>query len=81
MYQGSPCKDMYPTEYFPHGITNGAKWYNVPGKVDAKSLALCTSKLTHMQLKEFSLISRKLYIGQPEWDSGFFYNLLNNVPR
>uniref|UniRef100_A0A8B9N3U9 Carboxypeptidase D n=2 Tax=Accipitrinae TaxID=8955 RepID=A0A8B9N3U9_9AVES len=31
MYQGSPCKDMYPTEYFPHGITNGAKWYNVPG--------------------------------------------------
>lgn len=40
MYQGSPCKDMYPTEYFPHGITNGAKWYNVPGKVDAKSLAL-----------------------------------------
>ncbi|XP_075024719.1 carboxypeptidase D [Calonectris borealis] len=31
MYQGSPCKDMYPTEYFPHGITNGAQWYNVPG--------------------------------------------------
>ncbi|KAK2525433.1 carboxypeptidase D [Columba livia] len=31
MYQGSPCKDMYPTEYFPHGITNGAHWYNVPG--------------------------------------------------
>uniref|UniRef100_A0A8B9J038 Carboxypeptidase D n=3 Tax=Amazona TaxID=12929 RepID=A0A8B9J038_9PSIT len=31
MYQGSPCKDMYPSEYFPHGITNGAQWYNVPG--------------------------------------------------
>ncbi|OXB73345.1 UNVERIFIED_CONTAM: hypothetical protein H355_016999 [Colinus virginianus] len=31
MYQGSPCKDMYPNEYFPHGITNGAQWYNVPG--------------------------------------------------
>ncbi|CAM4679436.1 unnamed protein product [Caretta caretta] len=31
MYQGSPCKDMYPNEYFPHGITNGAHWYNVQG--------------------------------------------------
>ncbi|KAM6315882.1 carboxypeptidase D [Podargus strigoides] len=31
MYQGSPCEDMYPNEYFPHGITNGAQWYNVPG--------------------------------------------------
>uniref|UniRef100_A0A7M4F8C3 Carboxypeptidase D n=1 Tax=Crocodylus porosus TaxID=8502 RepID=A0A7M4F8C3_CROPO len=31
MYQGSPCKNMYPSEYFPHGITNGANWYNVPG--------------------------------------------------
>uniref|UniRef100_A0A8C8SCC2 Carboxypeptidase D n=1 Tax=Pelusios castaneus TaxID=367368 RepID=A0A8C8SCC2_9SAUR len=31
MYQGSPCKDMYPHEYFPHGITNGAHWYNVQG--------------------------------------------------
>lgn len=40
MYQGSPCKDMYPTEYFPHGITNGAHWYNVPGKVDLTSFAL-----------------------------------------
>ncbi|NXU81314.1 CBPD Carboxypeptidase, partial [Oreotrochilus melanogaster] len=27
----SYSKDMYPTEYFPHGITNGAQWYNVPG--------------------------------------------------
>lgn len=32
MYQGSPCKNMYPNEYFPHGITNGANWYNVPGE-------------------------------------------------
>lgn len=32
MFQGHPCPDMYPDEYFPHGITNGAHWYNVPGK-------------------------------------------------
>uniref|UniRef100_F1LPC6 Carboxypeptidase D n=2 Tax=Rattus norvegicus TaxID=10116 RepID=F1LPC6_RAT len=31
MFQGRPCKDMYLNEYFPHGITNGASWYNVPG--------------------------------------------------
>ncbi|XP_007935752.1 carboxypeptidase D [Orycteropus afer afer] len=31
MFQGRPCKNIYPAEYFPHGITNGAKWYNVPG--------------------------------------------------
>ncbi|XP_053130971.1 carboxypeptidase D [Hemicordylus capensis] len=31
MSQGHPCEDMYPNEYFPHGITNGAHWYNVPG--------------------------------------------------
>ncbi|XP_015745003.1 carboxypeptidase D [Python bivittatus] len=31
MFQGHPCDNMYPEEYFPHGITNGAKWYNVPG--------------------------------------------------
>ncbi|KAM6463145.1 carboxypeptidase D [Liasis olivaceus] len=31
MFQGHPCDNMYPDEYFPHGITNGAKWYNVPG--------------------------------------------------
>nr|KAF6455482.1 carboxypeptidase D [Rousettus aegyptiacus] len=31
MFQGRPCKNMYPNEYFPHGITNGASWYNVPG--------------------------------------------------
>ncbi|XP_048374644.1 carboxypeptidase D [Sphaerodactylus townsendi] len=31
MYQGHPCPEMYPDEYFPHGITNGAHWYNVPG--------------------------------------------------
>nr|XP_030717773.1 carboxypeptidase D isoform X2 [Globicephala melas] len=31
MFQGTPCKNMYPNEYFPHGITNGASWYNVPG--------------------------------------------------
>lgn len=65
MYQGSPCKDMYPTEYFPHGITNGAQWYNVPGKLELKSLALFVSKLMHVQLKEFSLIGHKLSIGQP----------------
>lgn len=33
MFQGRPCKNMYPNEYFPHGITNGASWYNVPGKI------------------------------------------------
>lgn len=33
MFQGRPCKDMsILNEYFPHGITNGASWYNVPGK-------------------------------------------------
>ncbi|XP_021093800.1 carboxypeptidase D isoform X2 [Heterocephalus glaber] len=31
MFQGRPCKNMYPNEYFHHGITNGANWYNVPG--------------------------------------------------
>lgn len=31
MYQGRPCNNMYPNEYFPHGITNGASWYSVPG--------------------------------------------------
>ncbi|XP_078404147.1 carboxypeptidase D-like isoform X1 [Cetorhinus maximus] len=31
MFEGHPCKDMYPEEYFPRGITNGAHWYNVPG--------------------------------------------------
>ncbi|KAL8198996.1 UNVERIFIED_CONTAM: hypothetical protein K2H54_031412 [Gekko kuhli] len=31
MFQGHPCTEMYPDEYFPHGITNGAHWYNVPG--------------------------------------------------
>lgn len=32
MHNGFPCTDMYPNEYFEDGITNGAKWYNVPGK-------------------------------------------------
>ncbi|XP_078080962.1 carboxypeptidase D-like [Mustelus asterias] len=31
MFEGHPCKDIYPEEYFPQGITNGAHWYNVPG--------------------------------------------------
>ncbi|MEE6468602.1 hypothetical protein FKM82_008326 [Ascaphus truei] len=31
MFQGSPCKDMYPNENFLHGITNGANWYNLLG--------------------------------------------------
>uniref|UniRef100_A0A8D2LHK5 Carboxypeptidase D n=1 Tax=Varanus komodoensis TaxID=61221 RepID=A0A8D2LHK5_VARKO len=31
MFQGHPCEDMYADEYFPHGITNGASWYTVPG--------------------------------------------------
>ncbi|XP_069082370.1 carboxypeptidase D [Pleurodeles waltl] len=31
MFKGRPCKEVYPNEYFPEGITNGAKWYNVPG--------------------------------------------------
>lgn len=35
MFEGHPCADMYPGEYFPHGITNGAQWYNVPGKTMA----------------------------------------------
>lgn len=51
MYQGSPCKDMYPTEYFPHGITNGAHWYNVPGKGHLHSPALFVFMLMHVQLK------------------------------
>ncbi|XP_072286935.1 carboxypeptidase D [Pyxicephalus adspersus] len=31
MFTGSPCKEIYPNENFPQGITNGANWYNVPG--------------------------------------------------
>ncbi|XP_060704425.1 carboxypeptidase D isoform X1 [Hemiscyllium ocellatum] len=31
MFEGHPCKNIYPEEYFPQGITNGAHWYNVPG--------------------------------------------------
>ncbi|XP_067866574.1 carboxypeptidase D-like isoform X2 [Heterodontus francisci] len=31
MFEGHPCKDVYPGEYFAQGITNGANWYNVPG--------------------------------------------------
>ncbi|KAM5180089.1 carboxypeptidase D [Mantella aurantiaca] len=31
MFLGSPCKEVYPNENFPQGITNGANWYNVPG--------------------------------------------------
>ncbi|XP_069471346.1 carboxypeptidase D [Ambystoma mexicanum] len=31
MFKGSPCKEVYPNEYFYEGITNGAKWYNIPG--------------------------------------------------
>lgn len=32
MHEGYPCRDKYPNEHFEEGITNGAKWYNVPGK-------------------------------------------------
>ncbi|KAG8450429.1 hypothetical protein GDO86_002911 [Hymenochirus boettgeri] len=31
MFKGFPCKEIYPHENFPQGITNGANWYNVPG--------------------------------------------------
>ncbi|KAM4795649.1 carboxypeptidase D [Rhinophrynus dorsalis] len=31
MYRGVPCKEIYPNENFPQGITNGANWYNIPG--------------------------------------------------
>ncbi|XP_068126413.1 carboxypeptidase D [Hyperolius riggenbachi] len=31
MFTGSPCKEIYPNDNFPQGITNGANWYNVPG--------------------------------------------------
>ncbi|MGH0153061.1 UNVERIFIED_CONTAM: hypothetical protein FKN15_023987 [Acipenser sinensis] len=31
MFQGHPCEETYPNEYFKEGITNGARWYNVPG--------------------------------------------------
>uniref|UniRef100_A0A8C9YR82 Carboxypeptidase D n=1 Tax=Sander lucioperca TaxID=283035 RepID=A0A8C9YR82_SANLU len=31
MHNGHPCQDLYQDEYFEDGITNGAKWYNVPG--------------------------------------------------
>ncbi|XP_041734197.2 carboxypeptidase D [Coregonus clupeaformis] len=31
MHKGHPCEDLYPSEFFEDGITNGANWYNVPG--------------------------------------------------
>uniref|UniRef100_A0A7N6AUX9 Peptidase M14 domain-containing protein n=1 Tax=Anabas testudineus TaxID=64144 RepID=A0A7N6AUX9_ANATE len=31
MHNGRPCEDLYPSENFKDGITNGASWYNVPG--------------------------------------------------
>lgn len=31
MHKGHPCAELYPSEYFEDGITNGAKWYTVPG--------------------------------------------------
>ncbi|XP_059829331.1 carboxypeptidase D-like [Hypanus sabinus] len=31
MYEGHPCANIFPDEYFVRGITNGANWYNVPG--------------------------------------------------
>ncbi|XP_063061672.1 carboxypeptidase D isoform X2 [Engraulis encrasicolus] len=31
MHNGHPCEKLYPSEFFKDGITNGAKWYNVPG--------------------------------------------------
>ncbi|KAM8976149.1 carboxypeptidase D [Pelodytes ibericus] len=31
MFKGHPCKEIYPNDNFPQGITNGANWYNVPG--------------------------------------------------
>ncbi|KAL2096139.1 hypothetical protein ACEWY4_008287 [Coilia grayii] len=31
MHTGHPCEKLYPQEFFEDGITNGAKWYNVPG--------------------------------------------------
>ncbi|XP_036392182.1 carboxypeptidase D [Megalops cyprinoides] len=31
MKAGKPCAEIYPSEFFPDGITNGAGWYNVPG--------------------------------------------------
>ncbi|XP_030634505.1 carboxypeptidase D isoform X1 [Chanos chanos] len=33
MYEGHPCKDMFPNEYFDKGITNGANWYIVRGSM------------------------------------------------
>ncbi|XP_067932330.1 carboxypeptidase D-like [Watersipora subatra] len=31
MYTGRPCDDMYPSEHFHDGITNGAHWYSLNG--------------------------------------------------
>lgn len=41
MYNGRPCEDLYPGEYFEDGITNGANWYNVPGMPTPASLLWC----------------------------------------
>lgn len=43
MHNGHPCEDLYPDEYFEDGITNGAKWYNVPGRPTAFIL-FCNSE-------------------------------------
>lgn len=34
MHDGHPCKELnFYDEYFQDGITNGAAWYNVHGKL------------------------------------------------
>lgn len=63
MFQGRPCKDMsILNEYFPHGITNGASWYNVPGKDHSLTTRIFCSPGCCCLLMIFSSFEKELLL-------------------